>query len=52
VCRIRSSFYFVDTFFVAEHAYSGYIYYKNTPRYRKHTLANKPHISTEIKRPI
>jgi len=47
VCRTRSAFYFVNTFFVAEHTYGGYVYYEAQERYTRRPI--NVNINAQIK---
>lgn len=47
VCRVRSSYYFVKTFFVVEHTYTSYAYYEARKRYHPIPIPT-PNIQTQL----
>lgn len=51
VIRTNTKSYYTGTFFVTEHTYDMPYGYEPNPRYYIHSLANKPHIGTELKLP-
>ena len=51
VIRTNTKSYYSGTFFVTEHTYDMPYGYEPNPRYHIHSLANKPHIGTELNLP-
>lgn len=49
--RTNTKSYYSGTFFVTEHTYDMPYGYEPNPRYHIHSLANKPHIGTELNIP-
>lgn len=52
VIRTKTRSYYSGTFFVTEHIYDVPYGYEPEPRYHIHSLANKPHIGTELNLPL
>lgn len=48
VIRTKTRSYYVGTYYVTEHLYDVPYGYEPNPRYHIHSLANKPHIGTEL----
>lgn len=48
VIRTKTRSYYSGTFYVTEHLYDVPYGYEPNPRYHIHSLANKPHIGTEL----
>ncbi len=52
VTRTNTKSYYSGTFYVTEHTYDVPYGYEPNPRYHIHSLANQPHIGTELNLPI
>ena len=52
VIRTKTRSYYSGTYYVTEHLYDVPYGYEPNPRYHIHSLANQPHIGTELNLPL